>query len=179
MRVNDSEKEISYVALVLSILFWLLSMAWMICIFKFSSESGLESTSRSLSVLQYLKSLGMTFLTEEVVRKGAHVGEFALLAFLSFMAVRFTNMISPSTSYSQTPVKIIKSDNEMYIVISFWICAVYASIDEYHQLFVSGRNGSIFDFLIDMGGCVIVLLIIRVIFSINLRRHGLSELRYD
>ena len=179
MRLKDTDRDISYIAIALAAIFWILSIAWMITIFVYSSESGIESTTRSFSILQFLKNLGIDFINENVVRKGAHVGEFALLAFLSFMAIRYTNMVSPSTSYSQTPVKIIKSDNEMYIVISFWICAVYAAIDEYHQLFVTGRNGSIYDFLIDMCGSIIVLLIIRVCFSINLRRHGLSELRYD
>ncbi|MCQ2532501.1 MAG: VanZ family protein, partial [Saccharofermentans sp.] len=98
-----------------------------------SSESGAESSKRSLKIVEYIESLGIfPFMTETVIRKAAHVTEYAILTILSFNSIKYTNLISLQTSYSQTPVKIVKSDNEMYIVISFWISAVYSSIDEYH-----------------------------------------------
>lgn len=178
--LNINEREIDKKALVLSLIFWGLAIAWMIFIFYMSSESGAESSKRSMKIVEYIESLGIfPFMTESIIRKAAHVTEYAILTILSFNSVKYTNLISIQTSYSQNPVKIIKSDNEMYIVISFWISAVYSSIDEYHQLFVSGRNGSIYDFLIDMTGCVFVLIIFRLIFTFNLRRHGLDEPRYD
>jgi len=46
-------------------------------------------------------------------------------------------------------------------------------------LFVDGREGSIRDVLIDSIGIVIVLIIIRIIFTIYLRYLGRNEIRYD
>lgn len=180
MRIKGNERETSYTAVALSILFWFLTLLCMMIIFKFSGETGVESSKRSASFIEYLQKLSIfPFVTEYIVRKAAHVMEYSLLTVLAYNAVRFTNMVSPQTSYSQTPVKIIKSDNEMYIVITLWISSFYSAIDEYHQLFINGRNGSIYDFLIDLCGTLFVLCIIRIIYSINLRRRGEYELRYD
>ena len=180
MSLKDNEKEFSYWYLSASILFWILTIGWMLVIFFFSAENSVDSSHRSMKILNYINDLQIfPVITESIVRKGAHICEYAILTLLSFFAIRSTNLISVQTSYAHSPVKIIKSDNEMYIVISLWISAFYAAIDEYHQLFVSGRNGSIYDFLIDMAGSVIVLVIIRIVFSINLRRHSATELRYD
>jgi VanZ family protein len=50
----------------------------------------------------------------------------------------------------------VKSDYKggKTFVYAFVICAVYASSDEIHQLFVSGRGCQIKDVLIDSGGAL-------------------------
>ena len=120
-----------------------------------------------------------TVITELVVRKVAHVTEYSILTILSFCAVRFTNKISVIKSYAESPVKLVKSDNEMYIAISLWLSLLTAVVDEYHQLFVEGRDGSMKDVLIDSIGIVMVLIIFRVVFSIHLRFIGSKEVRYE
>ena len=67
----------------------------------------------------------------------------------------------------------------MYIIMSLWLSSLFAIVDEYHQLFVSGRNGSILDVAIDFAGIVITLIIIRLAFSLYLRKIGKEEVRYD
>ena len=47
--------------------------------------------------------------------------------------------------------------------ISFIICFLYASSDEFHQLFVPGRSGQVTDIFIDMIGVVLGLLLVFLI----------------
>ena len=174
------EKDISIPNLLLAVLFWILTAGWIVLIFYYSSESGTDSTERSLSVLRYIKIVfGESIITDVVLRKTAHVIEYSILTVLSFLAVRFTNKTSQIRSYAESPVKLVKSDNEMYIALSLWLSLLTAVTDEYHQLFVDGRDGSIRDVLIDSIGIVIVLIIIRIIFTIYLRYLGRNEIRYD
>ena len=180
MRPHISKEDISIFDLIAAVLFWGLTIAWIVMIFYFSSESGEMSSDRSLSALQFIELLfGKGFMTEEVLRKLAHILEFAVLTALAFMSVRYTNRISIARSYAESPVKLIKSDNEMYIVITLWISMLTAVIDEYHQLFVDGRSGSIIDVLVDSIGVIIVLLIVRIIFTIYLKYIGSKEIRYE
>ena len=72
----------------------------------------------------------------------------------------------------------MRSDNEMNIVFTLWFTILNAIFDEYHQLFVDGRDGSIKDVLIDIIGIVVILIIIRVVFTIYLKTKGKSEVVY-
>ena len=72
----------------------------------------------------------------------------------------------------------MRSDNEMNIVFTLWFTILNAIFDEYHQLFVEGRDGAIMDVLIDLIGIVIVLIIIRIAFTIYLKTKGRSEIVY-
>lgn len=177
---KNNSKEFSKYYIVESILCWLVTAAWMLLIYRFSDEAGNASSDRSSEVLEYLRLLfGKDFLSEVVLRKLFHILEFAVLALFSFLAIRSTNKISVQTSYANNPVKIIKSDNELYIVFSLWFCTFYAIIDEYHQLFVTDRSGSFVDVLIDLIGILFTLIIIRIIFTIYLKRLGKLEERYE
>ena len=107
-----------------------------------------------------------------------HSAEYALLTLLSFLALSSTNKISSKTSYAESPVKLLRSDNEMNIIFTLWFTVLNAIFDEYHQLFVIGRDGSIIDVLIDLIGIVLVLVIIRIAFSIYIRSKGRTEIVY-
>lgn len=76
-------------------------------------------------------------------------------------------------------MKILQSDNEMNIILTLWFSILNAIFDEYHQLFISGRDGSIIDVGLDMIGVIIVLLMVRLIFTIYLRAKGKQEVRYS
>ncbi|MBP5180110.1 MAG: VanZ family protein [Clostridiales bacterium] len=180
MSINTEKRDISLTYLVAAIISWILLGTWIAMLFYLSSENGVDSGARSSKALEIVELLfGKEVITEYVLRKIAHVLEYMLLTALSFNAIRYTNLISESRSYSESPVKLVKSDNEMYILISMWLSLLTASVDEYHQLFVDGRDGSIRDVLIDAIGVVIMLLIIRIAFTINLVRKGRKEYRYE
>lgn len=178
--MTKENKEISKYYVFEAAICWLITVLWMILIYKLSDESGTESTVRTSSVLLYFRMIiGKQIFSEFLIRKMAHMIEFSVLTIFSFLAIRATNKISVKTSYAYNPVKFIKSDNEVYIVFALWFCTFYAIIDEYHQLFITGRSGSIYDVLIDLVGILITLIIIRIIFHIYLKRLGKREVRYD
>ncbi|MCR5593010.1 MAG: VanZ family protein [Saccharofermentans sp.] len=180
MNLNKDKRDINLAYLVGAVISWILLGSWIAFLFFLSSEDGTASGMRSTKALEYIELLfGKEIMTEYVLRKVVHVIEYMILTVLSFNAIRFTNLISETTSYAESPVKLVKSDNEMYILISMWLSLLTASVDEYHQLFVTGRDGSIRDVLIDAIGIVTMLLIIRIVFTINLARKGRKEYRYE
>jgi len=81
-----------------------------------------------------------------LVRKCAHLTEFAVMAWLFWRALR----------------KPVRNDprpwkwSEAFIALG-WI-ALCAASDEIHQLFVRSRQGSVLDVLIDTGGAALGLL---------------------
>ncbi len=173
------KRKISVFYLVGSIVLWLLTISWMIMIFSLSSEPGDASSVRSLVYTNAINSLFGLSLSNELIRVYAHIGEYAFLSLITFLSLRFTNLISLNISYSEAPIKMIKSDNEVLILTTLWICALYAVTDEYHQIFVDGRYGSIIDAFYDLIGIFIVLIIIRLVYSISLSIKGKKEVRYE
>ena len=173
------EKEISIRYSLLAGIFWILSLTWVVVIFYLSSQAASESSDLSHIFLNTVNELfSVEVQDDSVIRTVAHATEFALLTFLSYMALSSTNKISNKTSYAESPVKLMRSDNEMNIIFTLWFTIINAIFDEYHQLFVIGRDGSIMDVLVDLIGIVLVLIIIRVVFTIYLRTKGRSEIVY-
>lgn len=174
------DKNISAFYLVASIVCWIITAMWIVWIFKLSSETGEMSNERSSSFINLINNLlNIDIDDETLIRKFAHILEYSFLALMTFISIRFTNKVSPSTSYAESHVKIIKSDNEMYIALSLWFSVMIAVFDEYYQLFISGRSGSIIDVCIDLIGICFVLLIVRICFTIYLKQIGKEEYRYD
>ena len=79
---------------------------------------------------------------QRLVRKLAHVFIFTLLGF--FLRICLESWFS---------------GKKRLLLSAFLIGAVYAVSDEVHQLFVSGRSGSVQDILLDCGGVILGLLI--------------------
>lgn len=172
-------KEISIRYSLMAFVFWVLTLCWIAVIFHLSAETDIESSSLSSSILMFINEICNTNFTDDsLLRMAAHSSEFALLTVLTYMALSSTNKISNKTSYSESPVKLMRSDNEMNIIFTLWFTILNAIFDEYHQLFVPGRDGSIVDVLIDLVGIIIILAVIRVVFTIYLRSKGRKEVVY-
>ena len=125
------------------IISWMLLVIWMIFIFIMSSFNGNISSNQSGSIADLIYNLFDISDTEKVsliVRKCAHVSEFFILGILVI------NLIS-------------KYNVKYSYLISFIVCVLYASSDEFHQLFVPGRSGQVTDVLIDLIGVVLGLSI--------------------
>jgi len=179
IRTKAHEKEISLRYVFLTIFFWVLTIFWIVTIFKLSAQDATDSSNMSHVIMTFInETLNAEIKDDLIIRKVAHALEYALLTFLSYMALSSTNKISNKTSYAESPVKLMRSDNEMNIIFTLWFTILNAIFDEYHQLFVMGRDGAITDVLIDMIGIVIVLAIIRLVFSIYLRSKGRTEIVY-
>ena len=122
----------------------LLIVIWMIFIFLMSNQPAETSDSQSLGIISILSKLGIDMsgifgdIANFIVRKCAHFLEYMILGFL-----------------------IIKEDLKIKYIILIVIGSVflYACTDEFHQLFVSGRDGNLRDIFIDTsGGTVSALL---------------------
>ncbi len=109
----------------------------MIIIFMFSSQDAGASSDTTLGLLSFLSSYFSIEIDSFLIRKIAHMSEFALLTL----------------SYYYGFAHIGKKPYFMSFICSF----LYACSDEFHQLFVSGRYGSILDVGIDSIGIVLML----------------------
>ena len=139
-----------------SIFKWLLVILWMVVIFSFSSQKSYESDNSSHNVIKVIvKFTNKVHLTNysvndidsinnslnKPVRKLAHFSEYFILALLLFNAMGFSKK------------------NILYVIL---ICFIYSLSDEAHQLFLSGRNGSFIDTLIDTSGAVVCSLLCKL-----------------
>jgi VanZ family protein len=127
--------------------YWLPVLAWMIFIFIGSTDLlSAEHTSRFIGpFLRWFApdiSEAAVAAFQLVVRKCAHLTEYAILAALLFRALR------------QSQPRVGRA-----LSMSFFIAAVYAGLDEFHQSYVASRTGSPWDVLIDCAGALAGVLI--------------------
>lgn len=73
-----------------------------------------------------------------ILRKTAHMFEFGFLTFLVWRALQLHGLRHP-----------------LALALGMAAALVYAMTDEYHQSFVEGRVGSIYDIGFDLAGIVI------------------------
>lgn len=146
------KKIISFIVLIL----------WMIVIFSFSSADANKSTGTSDKVITTMIEIKDKITNNETpnnekeiivknssfyIRKIAHITEYLILGFLMFNLLK---------QYSVTKI---------YYAIGLSI--LYSCTDEFHQLFISGRSGSIRDVLIDSIGILIGTYLYKLLFIKN------------
>ena len=146
------KKIISFIVLIL----------WMIVIFSFSSADANKSTGTSDKVITTIIEIKDKITNNETpnnekeiivknssfyIRKIAHITEYLILGFLMFNLLK---------QYSVTNI---------YYAIGLSI--LYSCTDEFHQLFISGRSGSIRDVLIDSIGILIGTYLYKLLFIKN------------
>lgn len=117
-----------------------------ICAFIFilSAQQAEESAAESGAVLQWLESVFGTDLTDFIVRKAAHILEYAALGFFAGGAFLST----------------FKKNTVLFQILS---CTAYACSDEIHQYFVQGRSCQLRDVLIDLIGIIIGVCMVNFI----------------
>lgn len=118
----------------------------------FSSNNGDKSSSRSDFIVNRIVNIVESISNKQLnqdqidtyitypVRKGAHITEYLILGVLVFLLL--------------SEYKVNKK-----VIICLFICIMYASLDEIHQLFIDNRTGKITDVLIDTFGILIGVLI--------------------
>ena len=139
---------------------WLLVIVWMIIIFLFSAQPATASNDLSLNIIDQLFSfIGLSLNSNIellntinlIIRKGAHLFVYLILGGL------ITNALWP---YRLPKASLLK--------LSCIIGLSYATIDEFHQLFVDGRSGQISDVFLDSLGVIIgVWLVSSLLYSRN------------
>jgi len=118
-----------YINLILLIL-------WMVLIFAMSSFDASESGNQSgfiVNLIGDIFNIRDLELLSFIIRKLAHITEFMILGILTINCF-----------------KDYKFNNLLLLSVIFGI--FYACTDEFHQIFVSGRSGSIKDVCIDSFG---------------------------
>jgi VanZ family protein len=131
--------------------YWLPVLIWLGVIFLGSSDlMSAQHTSRFLvPFLHWLKpdiSAETIAQIQFVMRKAAHLTEYAILAILLWRAV-----------YCGANLKMKMS----ILSASLWIAAtLVAAADEFHQSFIESRTASPWDVMIDSGGAIFGLLIV-------------------
>lgn len=77
--------------------------------------------------------------------KLAHTAEYGIFAYLMSRALFFT------TTFQFRLVRVL--------LLTFIFCAIFGAGDEIHQLFIPGRTESISDFIADLTGSILVLIV--------------------
>lgn len=134
-----------------------LIIIWMCFIFFMSNQPSQISDSQSSGIIEMLSRAGINMngifgdIANFIVRKTAHFLEYMILGFLI--------------------INLIKDDLKLHqiILVAIFGVFIYACTDEFHQLFVSGRDGNFRDVLIDTcgGATSSILFSIKVWYSNN------------
>ena len=145
---------------------WLPVFVWLGVIFVGSTDlMSAERTSRFIVPL--LRWLNPNISAENlasihfVVRKGAHLGEYAVLALLLLRAAIYVTNL-------KWPMSIL--------CVSIWgVCVFVAATDEFHQTFVRSRGASVRDITIDSAGAFVGLLVGTIFGMRRARSTGLEK----
>lgn len=136
--------------MIKKILLWCAVIFISVQIFGFSSKTAEESSGTSERIARQVvdtiskikkiddaKEEDVFHAVHFLIRKSAHFAEFSLLTLLVFFLVH---------SYGFRKVNCA--------IISLVYCLIFASTDEIHQLYVSGRSGEVRDVFLDFCGGV-------------------------
>ena len=135
-------------------------IVWLVCIFLASTSMGAEEvTLRALiRLLKLLTPEQAGTLQAEtfskvnfLIRKCAHLSEYAVLALLVARAIQFGAMRLKFQA----------------VIGGLLCCAAYAATDEFHQSFVPGRTASIHDVMIDCVGAFFALCLMSLWFALK------------
>jgi len=130
--------------------YWVPFLLWLgVMFFNSTDLMSAEHTSRFITPFLLWLNPGMApktvWIILVVVRKCAHVIEYAVLAVLLWRALR---------SGSGPHMKMSLSFGAVLLG-----CALFAASDEFHQSFVKSRTPSVRDVLLDVAGAFVGLLI--------------------
>jgi VanZ family protein len=103
-------------------------LAWMLLIYYLSNQPSLPQAHDPL--------------VDVLLKKGAHMAEYAILLVLWWRAAARHFRQVPSDGFGHVSA----------LAIAWILTVLYAVSDEVHQTFVPGRNGRVLDVLIDAGG---------------------------
>lgn len=152
---------------------WIPAIIIMGIIFYFSSKEAEVSDDSSLTIADKILTVYETiseapFLDETreikldhinlIVRKMAHFIEYAVLA----IAIAFH-------------LWVWKKDGMILFILTIGLSAGYATTDEFHQRYISGRSGQIADILLDTAGAIAGFLLFLFILKVLNSRKRLKN----
>ena len=130
-------------------LWWAITVAWAALIFYFStrtfSPDFTQGVLASAFHLLHIHVSPRTFrILHAILRKLAHLTEYAIFAFLLY------------GSPSEKGQGIWRPRRAVFCILA---AAAYSLTDEFHQLFVPGRHGSLLDCGLDTLGAALAMLL--------------------
>jgi VanZ family protein len=131
LKVNVQKK--AYWQNIPSRYYWLVACFWPLIIFLLSAQPTLTSSQAWMQIF--------------VIRKSAHLLEFALLTFLVWTVL----------AHLQRREEWFKRISAYHNSLSFILPLLYAISDEAHQYFVPSRKARIGDIIIDTLGILLAL----------------------
>lgn len=138
----------------------ILLLLWMTVIFMFSSSGSVKSNNTSGQVISSAISVKDKVTSKETkpeakkkivkklnysVRKSAHVFEYFVLGVLALNVFDAFNV-------------------KRKVLFAIILCILYASSDEFHQIF-TGRTASVTDILLDSVASIVGIYLLNFIFS--------------
>lgn len=139
------------------IISYALLVAWALVIFILSSEGHEASSGRSDLIVEYVKAVSGSNLSQDVLtfitRKAAHTIAYFIFGILAYNVIRQYKLTGRRT-----------------VLVSTAIVLGYALSDEFHQLFVPGRSGELRDVLIDTTAGVGGVLLMRALYLTSRRQ---------
>ena len=123
----------------------LLLFAWMGIMVYLSNQPGLEAMPflQKLKLLPDISDKDLSDDLEYIVRKSAHLVEYAILYILVYFA-------ASRAFFKKNELRLAKA-----LLVGLILCFLFAISDEAHQFFVPSRDGRISDIFIDMFGVLI------------------------
>jgi VanZ family protein len=152
--------------------YWLPVVVWMALIFSASSDSqsGQRSSCIIGPILRWLNPNISEIATDRVVaivRKVAHVTEYALLAVLLWRARRGTCGLRGV------------GWNRYHARFAFIVTVLYSITDELHQMLVPNRGPSLGDVLLDSAGGLLGLFVLWLWFLLRPVRVDDTDIRIN
>lgn len=141
----------------------ILFLLWLVIIFLFSNQNGVNSEYLSNQVIDKVISVSFRITNQQIssekrariiqkyhplIRKIAHFIIYFILGILVYLAVY-----------------LYKKNKKWTIWISVVFCIIYACSDELHQILSVGRTFKVKDILIDTLGSILGILLIKNIKS--------------
>ena len=145
----------------ITILGIILSVAWMIVIFTYSSKNGEVVDQKAAPIIETITESNDEYQAatkeekvlmdndyEFYISKTVHVLEYGALCFFLFMAF------------------ILIKKRWLNYLFSFIITFLFAISDEYHQNFIPDRSARPQDVLIDVMAAIICILMLELLYTI-------------
>lgn len=147
-------------------------VVWMCFIFFSSTDAGSSDHTHSLikrllEIISPEQARNIAPVTLDVVnivvRKAAHVTEYAILTLLAVRAIQWGEKKLKRSAFFG----------------AFFLSAAYACGDELHQRFVGSRTSSPVDVAIDLVGVTLVMVGMTLFFALKKWERRLHEMRND
>lgn len=140
-----------------AVIYFIILIMFLIIIFAFSSDNAKKSDGISKGLInkcvvvcekiahKNLDNNGITKKLNYPVRKLAHFTEYFVLALIIYRLLFY-----------------VDKNKHLIYFNTIMLCIMFASFDEFHQLFVSERTGRLFDICVDSSGSLFALLSIKI-----------------